>query len=498
MAAPRIVVLSDVHLGIDHPCTWYQRRLHEPYLTQILRWTIDHAADVRELVLLGDIVDLWTYPADVVPPTFADIVAAHPAILGPDGLLAEALEALDGAVSYVPGNHDMGVSQADLDLIGRAGRSPRLVEDLPYQPVAGVALAHGHHATLFNAPTTGRPWSPLPLGYFVTRIVATRWARDLAPGQTVADLAGQGAPNGIDLAGLGSVVAGVGAASIAAGLVDLVAGTTGVDVDAPITMPDGTRVTLAEARTAHAATWSEWAEAHGGGVAGHGSALRAALADFDGTCLGWFAQQLALEHGCDLVVMGHTHVPVSALDEAMVAYVNTGFDCPSEPDLAREVEPQHATFAVIDVPSRTARVWAAEADGCRPIEAAHARIVVPRTSDYSCYVEVANHGTTGALELVDHGAANGLYVVAPPARIEPGETARFWLQDSLGAAGSAGWATYRDGRGELVELRYACPTLGTNSCSGTEEYATRVRDESWREARTVHWGHPFFVAFDAR
>ena len=84
-----LVVLSDVHLGTDAPTAWFQPAVHGPPLARILRWVVREAASIRELILLGDVVDLWTYPAEVVPPTFADIVAAHPEVLGPDGLIAE-------------------------------------------------------------------------------------------------------------------------------------------------------------------------------------------------------------------------------------------------------------------------------------------------------------------------------------------------------------------------------------------------------------------------
>jgi hypothetical protein len=76
-------------------------------------------------------------------------------------------------------------------------------------------------------------------------------------------------------------------------------------------LPDGSTATLADARAAYADTWTRWADAAGGGCSATPS-LRAMLADFDGTCLGWFAQRTALEHGADVVVMGHTHVPAAA------------------------------------------------------------------------------------------------------------------------------------------------------------------------------------------
>lgn len=507
-----IVAISDVHLGTDHPCVWYQRSLHEPYLLALLEWVVDQADHVRELVLLGDIVDFWTYPMDEVPPTFADIAATHPAVLGPDGAIARVLDALDGAVTYVPGNHDQGVTADEVASIASpGGHRVRLVEDVPYLPPgpdgeAPVAFAHGHHDTLFNAPATVGPWAPLPVGYFVTRAVASRWQRDLDEGATVADLADQGAPNGIDLAALTRTLGGASSRSVAGSLIDFVVGATGVDPDAPILLPDGGTATLAEARTVYADCWSDWSDAHGGGIVGQATALRAALADFDGTCLGWFAQRTALRHGADLVVMGHTHVPVGGLDAALVDYVNTGFDCPSGPDLGRPQDPQHVTFAVVDADEATAQLWAVSRDGddapsCHPIEVPTQPVTVRAGTDYSCYVVIDNVAGDADLELVSSEARNGTWVVEPPARIAAGAEGRLWLQDLVGVAGSAGSATYRrvgTPEGDELELTFACPTVGTNRCSGTEAFATAAGNDGWRDHRIAHWGHPFFVLFEVR
>ena len=94
-----LVVLSDVHLGTDHPTAWYQRDVHQAALVHLLGWVADHADEVAELVLLGDIVDFWTYPADEAPPTFAEIAATHPAVFGPTGALARVLDLLPGAAA---------------------------------------------------------------------------------------------------------------------------------------------------------------------------------------------------------------------------------------------------------------------------------------------------------------------------------------------------------------------------------------------------------------
>ena len=55
------VVISDVHIGTNAATNWYQRTVHEPYLVAALDWVVANAASIRELVLLGDLVDFWTY-----------------------------------------------------------------------------------------------------------------------------------------------------------------------------------------------------------------------------------------------------------------------------------------------------------------------------------------------------------------------------------------------------------------------------------------------------
>ncbi|MEZ5139832.1 MAG: hypothetical protein R2711_14030 [Acidimicrobiales bacterium] len=195
------------------------------------------------------------------------MVAANPEVLGPDGLVASCLDALDGAVTYVPGNHDLGVTAEEVAMVrSRDGHRLRHVADVPYRPAPGLLVEHGHHHTMFNAPVDHGPWAPLPLGYFVTRAVATMWDRRLAEDQTVADLPDQGAPNGLDLGALGAVASGIGSVSIAAALVDIVSGSTKVGLDEPIRMPDGSTATLRQAREVYADAWTRWSDANGGGL----------------------------------------------------------------------------------------------------------------------------------------------------------------------------------------------------------------------------------------
>jgi metallophosphoesterase superfamily enzyme len=115
----RTVVISDVHIGDNSRTCWYQKSHHEGYLGAILDYVTAHAKAAENrigaLVILGDLFDFWTYPPDQRPPTIDDIIGANEWILGENGKLAKAIAALDGNVVFLSGNHDIGITQDDLD-----------------------------------------------------------------------------------------------------------------------------------------------------------------------------------------------------------------------------------------------------------------------------------------------------------------------------------------------------------------------------------------------
>lgn len=212
MSKNKIVVLSDIHISTNEPTNWYQEKFHEPYLSAILDYVINNAATIQELVLLGDIFDSWTYPPNVRPPAFAEMIAANPSILGVNGKLSKVCQALDGNVTYVNGNHDIDVTKDDWDRGQKSsGYQVKYCPDPIYYVQTGkgqkIAFTHGHTFTLFNAPDHSTPISPIPVGYFVTRAVGYMLNHTLESGETVADLANQGSPNSVDLGGLVSSVA---------------------------------------------------------------------------------------------------------------------------------------------------------------------------------------------------------------------------------------------------------------------------------------------------
>ena len=160
----RAVVLSDIHIGDNTPTCWYQRSVHEPYLIAILKWIIDRRDMVREVILLGDIFDTWTYPPAKVPPTMSQIAAEHPRLLGPSGAFADLVRAFPGGVKLLLGNHDGTLGRADMDelnksLGGNIARGEAITfVDCPVLVLrAGsggprTAFTHGHHWCMFNAP----------------------------------------------------------------------------------------------------------------------------------------------------------------------------------------------------------------------------------------------------------------------------------------------------------------------------------------------------------
>ncbi|MEZ5343593.1 MAG: FAD-binding protein [Acidimicrobiales bacterium] len=463
----------------------------------MLDWVVENKHRVRELILLGDVVDLWTYPFGERPPTFAQVRDANPAIFGLDGALARVLDALDGAVTWVEGNHDMGLDPAEVaTVVSPAGHRLRLHPELNYQPLADdprVLVSHGHRHTLFNAEDPDSPWDGLPCGHFVTRAVAEFWSHRLEPGQTVADLPGQGAPSGLDLTGLASMMAGLDGSGVTSMLFDYLTGTLGIDEHAPIVLASGETTTMAQARLAYAGRWASWARAAGGGVQGDIEAARAAIADFSEE-LGWYAQRDAFALGAELVVMGHTHTPVADLDNALVRYVNTGFTCPARADLAT----RSMNFVVIDAAEIEAQVWeivpSDNGPTCQPAVAATEKIVRDGTMDYSCYIEVDNSTNPAPLTLDSFAAVRGRFVNEPPPTIPAHGVARLWVQDDLGPLGSHGWVTYRTGD-RLVTIEARCPTgLVPNHCESTEPFTARSGHGHWGEQGATPWsGHPLFV-----
>jgi hypothetical protein len=494
------VVLSDVHIGNGAPTCWYQRSVHEPPLTHVLSWILTRRDVIREVVLLGDVFDVWTYPPSQRPPSMREIIAANPLLLGPTGPLAAVVRALPGQVRMLLGNHDGSLTRADIatlngSLGGDRSRGERIeLVQAPWRVVAGASgartvFSHGHHWCMFNAPDARSRWATIPVGHFVTRAISYQLSRSLKGSETAADRRNSGNPNGVDL---GAALASWDRRDdLVAYLLSYVCRHTGMRLDEPIVMPDGSTTTVREAMRIFGGLFTRWAR-RGRTI----DALRAAAADWRGEDLAWFAHRLAIRTASDLAVMGHTHVPVGGLIEPPANYVNSGYECVARPDAPGK----EFTFTAVDLERATAQVLAVSRTPAGTFTVAPARAPAMRSvirrpwKDYSCYARIDT--SDRALKLVRASKdAESHWVVPPPAEIPPYSRADIWLQDSIGLRGSAGRFTYSDGT-RTLEFALACPTLSGNVVrSPVPLYRTRTGRSAWRTGGVDRSGYPLVARF---
>jgi len=175
-----IVVISDMHLGADLAYAECKDNL-EP-LEKLLK-QIKVAPNVKELVIAGDLIDEWFVPATTdtyrgkdqadfvqrIATTNKDVFDAFNSIIQEGKIL----------VTYVPGNHDMGITAANVDLIlpGINQARDAMLGLGTYSPVdyPKIAIEHGHRYNFFCAPDPISnqdiaPGTIMPPGYFFTRI----------------------------------------------------------------------------------------------------------------------------------------------------------------------------------------------------------------------------------------------------------------------------------------------------------------------------------------
>ncbi len=181
-AGTKKIFISDIHLGDarsfagTYPYGWFRTNI--PHLASFLTEQFN-APDVAEVVILGDLFDEWVVPTGEEALNSFQAICDNPANSGVMGALRQL--AARGILTYLPGNHDMALSTAEL-----AG-TQKFIEDafpgisyssdpnLPHGVYRHGKLVaeHGNRYALFNASDTWtNPPSFLPLGYFLSRLVA--------------------------------------------------------------------------------------------------------------------------------------------------------------------------------------------------------------------------------------------------------------------------------------------------------------------------------------
>jgi UDP-2,3-diacylglucosamine pyrophosphatase LpxH len=139
------------------------------------------APDVKEVVILGDLFDDWVIPTDITPLTNFSNICSNKR----NEKVIENLKALAAdpnvKLAYVPGNHDMSMHAVDIPqmkgFMSSVFPGIRVICDnkvpLGSYNIGTLAAEHGNRYALFNAPDVWtNPHSFLPLGYFISRMVA--------------------------------------------------------------------------------------------------------------------------------------------------------------------------------------------------------------------------------------------------------------------------------------------------------------------------------------
>jgi UDP-2,3-diacylglucosamine pyrophosphatase LpxH len=172
----KILFISDIHLSANASTSWMYE--HIAPLANFLQ-ALNSRLDVSELVILGDLLDDWMVPCDDLPSTFQEILEAEhnaPVVAALQDICANPTI----QVTYVTGNHDLLSFEPAAKILIETTFPGIVIRSA--DPGLGVYTLdevlwaeHGHRYTLFNAPDTwSHSGSHLPLGYFITRLVASQ------------------------------------------------------------------------------------------------------------------------------------------------------------------------------------------------------------------------------------------------------------------------------------------------------------------------------------
>ena len=180
-----IVCISDIHMGDPRSVAmgycWFSKNAAamESLLDVVLT---NH--QVRELVILGDLFDEWVVPYRISPfdsqaginnsRDYFMAVANAPTNINIINKLKAIASGGTIKLTYIPGNHDMLLTQEILQEIIPGvfwqGDSTGVGH---YSPLSEIIMEHGHRYDFFNCPQPlSNPGHILPPGYFISRLDA--------------------------------------------------------------------------------------------------------------------------------------------------------------------------------------------------------------------------------------------------------------------------------------------------------------------------------------
>lgn len=320
-----IFVLSDIHLGSGLDSDWYKKSVHEDELLKLLDFIAERGGqdDTRvELVLAGDVFDTWLCPMDETPPTIKQIIEHNTNIIDK---LKDVLRSVD--VFYMNGNHDMHVTAEDLSSIAVGNKSIRYINE--YRSGL-MKVEHGHRYAMFNArDKLNDPQHGLPIGYFITRLLAGDESYD-GPGAIASYVD--------DL-----LEAAFTTQTISSSVIEALTEHVGKSSNDAFKMPFGRKeVTIAEVKKRYAKLFDLWVDKFG-----YLYAINSIRAEMGS--LNWFADRLARKHDYNVVIMGHTHG--GKIDEDRIlfdrnrVYANAGYWATKKPSYIH-VNKDNGNYAV--------------------------------------------------------------------------------------------------------------------------------------------------------
>ncbi len=315
------IYVSDIHInagkGLNvpkgkYPYEWLGQKEADQF-ARFLKY-INDPSKVQEVILIGDLMDDWVYPIDIVPPTLQQIIQApiNKSIASELKKLASNKEI---SVLYLPGNHDMGVTKKFVQ------------KNFPGMIFGGTALynsvyrtsrlraEHGSAYAMFNAPDTiNSPGTRIPLGYFISRVIATK-QHETGKGDrhywTYAD----------------DLLETLGPQKLAKSVFEAVLEEAGLDESVDIKMPPrrgkSYAVKASDVKEKYANLYHQWQEVHGPGIA-----FKAMMAEIG--FLGKLADKLCKKSDTNIVIFGHSHDWVLDKDSWFVddqIYANCGTWC---------------------------------------------------------------------------------------------------------------------------------------------------------------------------
>lgn len=184
----KIVVISDIHLGIKDEYT--ETLKNRNILINFLK-NLQNTSDVRELVIAGDFWDEWFLPVDY--PSYTDQKQFYKDVISNNKNVIEEFNNVTKKgikLVYVPGNHDM---MLEYSILKEA--IPKIIIASDKQGLGTyytgdrneIAIEHGHRYDVFSAPDTvtnaelcKNDDTMLPAGYFYARYAAT-WVLEGRP-----------------------------------------------------------------------------------------------------------------------------------------------------------------------------------------------------------------------------------------------------------------------------------------------------------------------------